>query len=79
MPEPMPGSGWSWNADDEQSWEVWEANGTAGDTDRRLASLDTELERPLPAPVRLAQLVGGRRFLRLGGRGDRKRPTADDA
>lgn len=74
-PEPMPGSGWTWSADDERSWEAWEANATAGDTDGRLASLGTELERPLPAPVRLAHRVGGRRLSRGGGR---RRPPGDD-
>jgi hypothetical protein len=74
-PEPMPASGWSWNAEDEKSWEAWEATATTGDTDLRLASLDTDLARPLPAPVRWAQLVGGGRLSRRGGR---RRPVVDD-
>jgi hypothetical protein len=77
-PAPMPGSGWAWNAEDEKSWEAWEASAT-GDTDHQLASLDSELERPLPAPVRWARLVGGRNGRSVAGRAERRRNPADDA
>jgi hypothetical protein len=76
-PAPMPGSGWAWNAHDEKSWEAWEACATS-DTDHRLASLDSDLERPLPAPVRWARFVGGRKGRSPAGRAERRENPDDD-
>lgn len=78
-PGPTPNSGWSWSPDDDRTWDAWEATDATGGTDRRLATLGADLERPLPTAVRWARQLKAPRHRSVNARPEARDGESDRA